>query len=853
MGLFVSRANHWQLETSLGAVVVVRRSRLSIRLVVSIAAAVALVAGLIAPGIAPAAVAASTPKYPALVESPAVISAPSTVPKGKFVAKADLPIPEPMVNVAKPSADQTFDDASKKVTGQDEYSTTYTDKNGLHYRQVSESAINVKVDGAWVPSSTSLSDDGNGGLTLDANVLAPRFAANADSPNLFSAHRDGHSVTFSLKGAAHSGLQHPTIPLTSIGADQASYDSVLPDTDLHYQVLAGSVKESIFLNKAPAAGKSTYVWRVKAPGLSATKDGFNDLVFADSAGTTVFTMPRPTMWDSSGEDGVRKAALTNVDYEVSKVGEGVWDVTLNPDRAWLTDPDRVYPVVLDPTVDPLSDNVHSYKSDGATFSGKAYVGNTRESGTNRYWRAIQHYNYEQIFGEQLTGISLNTAATTAAAGCAAGGVYNTNPAALGYNDVGSQLGNLTICGTGGSSGSTGDGGIVQQYASWINCGCSGGYIMITGAEGSTYTFKSFNSDLGLYYKDFPAVTGVTGPTPVNGAKGPDMPIMQATGYDPAGTGLAYQYEYSTTSNFAAITYNSGWVGAGLYQVPQGKLAPGTTYYYRISTRDGYNGYYGVSTVRTATNAAWYFVSNTPAPTPPQAQATPGDGEVVTTLTPTFTAPTVTDVDGNTVQYQFRIATGADGKSGNIVTSGWLPAPTSGPVTWTAPVGTLQDGATYSYSVMTSDGIDAYYDPAWVDRIKVNLRVGSSGPSPTDSAGPASVNLANGNLSLNFASPTVTSVGGPMGLSFAYNSLQAPGQFKGLTGAYYNALTPGQTSTTSFDFTGKAPVLVRTDPQISFDWGTGSPAPAVPTDYFMAPLERVHNRPGRGNIHVRYLP
>ncbi len=87
--------------------------------------------------------------------------------------------------------------------------------------------------------------------------------------------------------------------------------------------------------------------------------------------------------------------------------------------------------------------------------------------------------------------------------------------------------------------------------------------------------------------------------------------------------------------------------------------------------------------------------------------------------------------------------------------------------------------------------------------------------------------------MNFASPTVNTVGGPMGLSFSYNSQQSPTQLLGLTGAYYDALNVGQSTTTNFTFAGRSPVLVRTDTLMRFDWKAESAGPAVPTDYFLA--------------------
>ncbi|WP_449648225.1 PA14 domain-containing protein [Rhodoglobus sp.] len=72
----------------------------------------------------------------------------------------------------------------------------------------------------------------------------------------------------------------------------------------------------------------------------------------------------------------------------------------------------------------------------------------------------------------------------------------------------------------------------------------------------------------------------------------------------------------------------------------------------------------------------------------------------------------------------------------------------------------------------------------------------------------------------------------MGMSFAYNSLRSPSSKKGLIGSYFTAKA-SPTSTPEFDFDDKLPVLVRTDPAVSFDWAAESPAPAVPVDNFLA--------------------
>jgi len=114
--------------------------------------------------------------------------------------------------------------------------------------------------------------------------------------------------------------------------------------------------------------------------------------------------------------------------------------------------------------------------------------------------------------------------------------------------------------------------------------------------------------------------------------------------------------------------------------------------------------------------------------------------------------------------------------------------------------------------------------SWTSRFTVNRRLAESGPAPVEQVGPITVNLANGNAGLRFASPTVNTVGGPMGLAFSYNSQTA--RNKGLLGRYYAAGSPAS----SVDFS-KEPLLTRTDPDLNFSWGTGSPAPSIPVDNF----------------------
>ena len=90
----------------------------------------------------------------------------------------------------------------------------------------------------------------------------------------------------------------------------------------------------------------------------------------------------------------------------------------------------------------------------------------------------------------------------------------------------------------------------------------------------------------------------------------------------------------------------------------------------------------------------------------------------------------------------------------------------------------------------------------------------------------STGLISGTVSASAASSYVVTIGASDGAlsastSFTWNTTAATTPVNGLRGEYYLGLVPG----------ASAPLLVRTDAQIDFDWGSGSPAPQVPIDDF----------------------
>ena len=804
------------------------------------AVSAALVVGVVVPAYAEMSVQAGGGEIP-LVESAPLVDVPSEFPAGVFEpetasASNAAAFAQPRLSVDPEVSG--FDEDESTLTEQTEYSDTYRNKDGTNSTFFSIEPINVEVDGEWVDVETALQASGDGSWGVDANPVAPEFAATADDDALFAVSRNGHEVSFSLEGAAASPLTRTSQRRSTAGLDRVSYPDVFDGVDLRYDVDPGQVKETLVLADTPTPADAVYRWRVDAGSLELA-EGPDGITFTDAAGEIQLVVPTPVMWDSAN-GGVSIEAHVDVDTTVERVGSD-WLITLAPDYAWLTDPARVYPVFVDPTTTTGStianDGIIAYKSDGYSEVGYMNIGNSRDSG-DKYWRSAIHFTYESLFGKQIVDTAMTVTRTNYASIPTSGAVYDR--VCIGFNCAGAGLTTMNMS-PDYTYGAGSDLSLDLHLAQVVRDGIYGRCFVFVGQETpGLYTLKRVTPQLHVQWKDYPSVTGTISPSPGNGAVGPLAPTFKVAASSPSGAKLFYRYKVSTATGAgfdAGIVAETAWSENAEQTLAQTALQPAMPYYWRAYVKDELDGHLGTSTER-ASAATWSFSTQKPAPTPVRTSASHADGATVTSLTPTLSTTTTVDPDNTTypVRYQFRVVTGADGRTGAIASSGWLASPT-----WTVPAGTLQDGGSYLWSVETDDGSEKWWG-TWANKLNVNLRLGTSGPSPFDTAGPATVNLANGNLALGFTSPTVATVGGPMGMAFSYNSLQSPTQFRGLTGSYYDA---GQ-GIPSFDFAGKSPVMVRTDGQVSFDWADQSAAPAVPVDNVLARWTGFIKVPSDGN-------
>ena len=136
------------------------------------------------------------------------------------------------------------------------------------------------------------------------------------------------------------------------------YTDVYENTYLRYDMSSNRFKESIILSRETS--KTEYVFDIQAQGLTASlqEDG-SVRFFASGVTDPVFVMAAPYMFDSNGE------VSKDINVRLISIKNG-YRYVLTPSQNWLHDPERLYPVTIDPTV------TTSIKSDDAIVAAGVY-------------------------------------------------------------------------------------------------------------------------------------------------------------------------------------------------------------------------------------------------------------------------------------------------------------------------------------------------------------------------------------------------------------------------------------------------------------------------------------------------
>jgi RHS repeat-associated protein len=577
-------------------------------------------------------------------------------------------------------------------------------------------------------------------------------------------------IGFAPRGALRGG----SVP--AVSGSVATYSNLWRNTDLTDDVTSDSIAEGIVLHSSSVAARHTFT--LSGASAHRTRSGGLDLV---AGGRTVGVVPAPTvsittpaLTKSSKSSKSSKSArsrqtptartpepLITSRHAVTQASKVRWvvsgnSVSLVVSPSWLAAlPTTSFPVVVDPSFSPVkipsATQVESFSSTGGSSTTQAAIG---QDSAGALWAGAAFVPF-------------------AAPPAPAAGQRDWEPALASFS---------ADCGPG------------------IPCPMKNDFLDGLASKPTTY-----NAILGGTSLFKNTAAGIAGSINANV------------------TSWFTQHETGSWFGFGGTGLKSDGVTPGKLVLPGSSISVSFIYYQEPPSPK----------ITAPTTGS---LSSTVTPT---ITATTADSAICAfTNIPTPASGVVCDQPAD-VSYDFKVSTSPFWTAGPVVAdSGWIPQPftigststaNGNPITttnpsWTVPAGSLTDGMTYYVTVQDSNTDQNPEDapptrpnsPAIVPlaipqtpvSFTVKLRLGSGGPSPTDTVGsppgqtstpsqgapspgmaPSSetVNMVTGDLSLAVGTPAMNTLSGPATVSLSYDSVQSSasaGSNYGLTGSYF---------------------------------------------------------------------
>ena len=186
------------------------------------------------------------------------------------------------------------------------------------------------------------------------NGFSAFFPAQVDAASAVRVEKDGRSLEMRplFVGAAPAATS--PLPVAQVLKNTVTYPDTVSGASLAYQVLPGALKETILLKDVSAP--TSFEFHLDIGGLRPQEASNGSIALLDEAGTPALLLPRP--WAKDSAPGAEAVDLTQT---IRPDGSGyILSVTLDP--AWLTDPARVFPVAIDPTVEIQPATLDSFVS-----------------------------------------------------------------------------------------------------------------------------------------------------------------------------------------------------------------------------------------------------------------------------------------------------------------------------------------------------------------------------------------------------------------------------------------------------------------------------------------------------------
>lgn len=281
------------------------------------------------------------------------------------VHAADLAQPSTRtISLAKSSTDPI------ELTSQrDRFSKTYLLSDGKKRKVISSEPINYQtnennhtvwreIDSTLVPQSTvsgaqqykNKANDFD--LTISDDLANQGVAVSKGDTGLNLKVSDLSGLRMTSRSALPLVGNTPVSTIVTkpvLTKDEAAYKNIGQDIDINYKSTATGIKDEIILNKN--TGQNFFSFQLDLTGVYFKQLSTGAFVFYNSkTNEPTYYMPQSFMNDAVRSQEEPEGALSyDVKTEILPQGQG-FEVRLTADKNWLDDPKRIYPVIIDPSI-----------------------------------------------------------------------------------------------------------------------------------------------------------------------------------------------------------------------------------------------------------------------------------------------------------------------------------------------------------------------------------------------------------------------------------------------------------------------------------------------------------------------
>lgn len=241
---------------------------------------------------------------------------------------------------------------------------------------------------SFADSAASNAADGTVSISYGGDTLSWTLSADSGTSSAvqagFSAQIIGAGEASAHAAAGRSVSDAEAFTSAKLSG-RVSYTGLLaanPEIAVNYTVFHNKIEEDIILTSPTDA--RVFTLDVKCGTLSARVEEDNSVVFLSEQGEVCFRIGIPYMEDAAGE------VLNDIAVSAVRTSGG-WAVSYTPDEEWLRSDERVYPILLDPSV-----TTGEYVSNIADTY--VYRGNTADhSSEQRLYVGVKNGNIYRTF------------------------------------------------------------------------------------------------------------------------------------------------------------------------------------------------------------------------------------------------------------------------------------------------------------------------------------------------------------------------------------------------------------------------------------------------------------------------